>query len=140
MSDEVFGPGEAAARIAQAEEAVRAGRRQRSGWFTVVGVLALAYFAVFAIVMGDSNPFGGAVITIAPAILVIVLADTWGRRRSVESRRQLRLEGRLTIVVSLLTCVAGLLAVLLPHPFPAVLAGLLPAVPCFAVAWRAARS
>ena len=135
--DKPLGPESALSRIEQAEGRVRRGRRWQAGTLAAVGAATLAYFALLG---WSDNRSGlvGMVLTVLPALAVLAGVETWGRRSAPAGRETVRWQQRLAVVYALLACGAGVLAVLLPHPAPAALAGVLPALPCFVGARRAA--
>jgi hypothetical protein len=139
MGDESFGPGSALARIEQARGAIRDGRRLRCRTYLAVGALTIGYFALMGWVRDASAGVPGVVLTLFPTLAVLAVADVWNRRRAPESRRSVRRQFRLAVWYAPLTCAAAVAAILLPHPLPAALVGLAPAVPCFLGAWWAVR-
>lgn len=136
--DKPLAPESALSRIDQAQGRVRQGRRWQSGTLAAVGAVTLVYFAVLG---WSDSPSGlvGMALTVLPAIAVLAGVETWGRRSAPQSRETVRWQQRLAVGYALLACCAGVLAVLLPHPVPAVFAGVLPAAACFVGAGRAAR-
>lgn len=126
------------ARIRRVEHVVSVRRHFRSRTVLLVGAVTIAYFAVMgAVTNGRAEPLS-MIMTLFPALAVVVLASIWGKHRGLESRRLITLEYRLAGIFAVLVCVAGVLATVLPHPWPAALAGVLPAVVCFIGAWQLA--
>jgi hypothetical protein len=147
VPDGPFEPDVAMTHIDRVVALVRSGRRWRAGSFAGVGLVTVGYFAVLGGIQSghhDGGKHPGAellniVMTMLPTLAVIMMMEIFKKHRAVQSRRMLRREYILAGVYAGLTCVAGFLAVLLPHPFPAALSGVVPAVPCFIGAWIAAR-
>jgi len=126
------------ARIRRVEQVVSVRRHFRSRTVLLVGAVTIAYFAVMgAVTDGRAEPFS-MIMTLFPVVAVVVLAGIWGQHRGLESRRLVTLEYRLAGIFAVLVCVAGVLATVLPHPWPAALAGVLPAVVCLLGAWQLA--
>lgn len=136
--DEPLHPQSALTRIDQAQRRVHEGRRWQSGTLLGAGAFTLLYFALLG---WSDDPSGllSMALTMLPTFAVLAAVAAWGRRSAPSSRETARRRQRLSWAYALLACAAGLLAVLLPHPLPAALAGLLPAVPCFVGARWAAR-
>lgn len=125
-------------RIRRVEQTVAVRRRFRSRTVLLAGVVTIAYFAVMgAVTDGRSEPLS-MIMTMFPVLAVVVLASIWGRHHGLESRRLVTIEYRLAGMFAVLVCVAGVLATMLPHPWPAALAGILPAAVCFIGAWQLA--
>jgi len=126
------------ARIRRVEQVVTIRRRFRSRMVLLAGAATVAYLAVMgAVTNGHSEPLS-IIMTLFPVLAVVVLASMWGKRRGLESRRLVTLEYRLAGMFAVLVCVAAVLATVLPHPWPAALAGVLPAAVCFIGAWQLA--
>ncbi|WP_328473274.1 hypothetical protein [Streptomyces sp. NBC_00448] len=140
MADEPMDVPAAMARIEDARRQVEDGRRWRAMGFALVAVVTLAYFALMGGVDDASSGLPGVVLTMAPTMVVLSMAEVWNRHRSPDSRRSVRREHRLAVVFGMLVFVAGALATLLPHPWPAALVGIVPAVPCVAGAWLAVQA
>jgi len=136
---ESFRPEDAKARIQRADALVRAGRRWRSGSLLALAVVTIAYFAVMGGVHYTQSGLVATIMTIFPVIAVIMGMEVFGRRRTVQSRLYQRHEVVLATTFAILCGVAGVLATLLPHPLPAALSGIVPAVPCLIGARRAMR-
>lgn len=138
LPDEPLRPEHALSRIDRARDLVHQGRRGRSQTLAAVGAGTLAYFALLGWTDDPSGPLNTALIML-PTFGVLAAVEMWKRRAAPRSRRTLRRQQRLAVAYAVTACGAGVLAVLLPHPAPAALAGVLPAVPCFVGARWAAR-
>lgn len=138
MPDKPLRPESALSRIDQAQSRVRRGRRWQSGTLAGVGGVTIAYFALLGW-SGSPSGLVDVVLTMLPAIAVLAAVEVWGRRSAPQSRTAARWQQQLAVAYALSACCAGVLAVALPHPAPAALAGVLPAVPCFLGAWWAGR-
>ncbi|MDQ2737939.1 MAG: hypothetical protein M3Y35_04790 [Actinomycetota bacterium] len=124
------------AHIRRVEQSVTVRRRFRSRMVLLIGAVTVAYFAVMgAVTDGRSEPLS-MIMTVFPVIAVLALASIWGKHRGLESRRLVNLEYRLAGMFAVLVCVAGVLATVLAHPWPAALAGILPAAVCLLGAWQ----
>jgi len=139
VSEESLEPDAAMARIKHAEMLVRSGRRWRAASFAAVGLVTMGYFAVMGGVRYAQSGLLGMVMTLVPTLAVVAMMEILGKRRAVQGRQLLHTEYVLAGAYAGLTCVAGILAVLLPHPMPAALSGVAPGVACFIGSWRAAR-
>jgi hypothetical protein len=138
LPDEPLPPESALSRIDEVQRRVREGRRRQSATLAGAGAFTLVYFALLG---WSDDPSGllSTALTMLPTFAVLAAVAAWGKRSAPTSRETVRRRQRLSVAYALLACCAGLLAVLLPHPVPAALAGLLPAVPCFVGARWAAR-
>lgn len=125
-------------RIEQAQREVVRGRRWRTRTLLAAAAVSLGYFAV----MGwadHPNPAVENGLIVFPTVAVLCVMELWRRRAAPESRDALRLQYRLAVVYAAAVCCASVLAVALPQPMPAVLAGLLPAGVCLVAADRLRR-
>lgn len=140
--DESFEPRAATARINQANQLVQSSRRWHVGSMVFLGCASIAYYAMLAVLKSQAgkgpNVFG-IILVVAPAIVVTILVSIRAKHPLAAGRALLSAERTLGNVYMATLLPAGLLAELTPYPFPAVLMGLIPAVPCFAAVWRAAR-
>jgi hypothetical protein len=136
--DEPLPPESALSRIDQAQNRVREGRRWQAGTLAGAGAFTLGYFALLGW-SDDPDHLLNMALIMLPTFAVLAAVQAWGRRSAPRSRETARRRQRLSVAYAVLACAAGLLAVLLPHPVPAALAGVLPAVPCFVGARWAAR-
>ena len=138
VPEESLEPDVALDHINRAEELVRSGHRWRAKLFAGVGVWTVAYFAVMG---GFDYPQSGLVNTVMlviPVFVVLIVGRVLEKHRAVQSRRVVRWEGLLFCVYMGLYLMAFVLALHLPNGFPTALVGVIPAVPCFIGAWRAA--
>jgi hypothetical protein len=143
-SAELIDPAEAAARIRRVRERVDAGRK---GHAALTGGVALALLAYFALLghahYGHSHSRVGlsqTILVAAPTVCVLIGQQLWHRYPGTGARRLDLLESRVLTVSAALTLVAGVLAMKLAHPFPSMLAGVLPAAPWLLLSRRTARS
>ena len=139
MSDdprEAFGPAAAAGRIEQAGKAVAASRRWHVGSMIALGCVSLGYLALLGSTTKASGP--NMLLTVIPIVTIYFLLGVRRRHPPTSGRQLQAVESRWGNVFMLTLLPAGIIAVTVPHPVPAAFAGIIPAIPCFVGAWRAA--
>ncbi len=141
-SHDPLDPGIAAARIIRAQQQVRLSRRWHIGSMIALGLATLGYFVLMAFLSPRNDTMRSpvlAALVVGPSVLVSLLLAIRRRHPPASGRRLRQLERVLGWIYVTVLLPAGILTLVLPHPWPAILIALVPAAPCFAGAWLAAQ-
>lgn len=133
-------PGIAASRIIRAQRRVRESQRWHIGSMIVLGLATLGYFVLMASLSPRNDTLHSpemVALVVGPSVLVSLLLAVRRRHPPASGRRLLRLEHVCGWIYVIVLLPAGVATLALPHPWPAMLMGLVPAAPCFAAAWLA---
>jgi len=139
-SEESLEPTAATGRIERADRQVASSRRWHVGSMIALGCVTLAYFALLGGLAqaGRTSIVPNTILVLVPVVVVYFLLGIRRRHPPAAGRELQAVERTFGNVYIVALLPAGILTVLLPHPIPAVFMGIIPALPCFLGAWRAA--